>query len=74
MVTKYIEYKYYGIGCSIGGQFVNQMIYAYDLCVISYLPRSTVLFAILISLPTGLNNTVLLMILCPFNQHTVNQQ
>ena len=37
-----------------------------------YPPRSTVLFAILNSLSTGLNNTVLVMIRCPFNQQTVN--
>ena len=34
----------------------------------------TVLFAILNSLSTGLNNTALRMIFRPFNQQTVNQQ
>ena len=42
--------------------------------VLCYPPRSTVLFAILNRLSTGLNNTVLLMIHRPFNQQLVNQQ
>ena len=53
----------------------SQHCSGYNLCVCSLFycpPRSTVLFASLNSLSTGLNNTVLLMILRPINQQTVN--